>query len=153
MVAAGWWQAALLLVECWQLNFVKRLTRLHSGYWVAPGQVVHDFTCSFAMCSVLFADCVAGPDGEILFAGPRVRMGIHYAREGTVAVRLHNLTRHKVYAGPAVQIALDVSEAANGGQIVLTEVSTAGYCVNCMACCTHAGRCNVGRECQLHRAV
>jgi hypothetical protein len=50
-------------------------------------------------------------------------MGIHYAREGTVAVRLHNLTRHKVYAGPAVQIALDVSEAANGGQIVLTEVS------------------------------
>lgn len=75
-----------------------------------------------------FADvaaALAGPDGEILFAGPRVRMGIHYAREGTVAVRLHNLTRHKVYAGPAVQIALDVSEVANGGQIVLTEVSAA----------------------------
>ncbi|KAF6259953.1 hypothetical protein COO60DRAFT_1700595 [Scenedesmus sp. NREL 46B-D3] len=68
---------------------------------------------------------VRGPDGAVLFAGPRVRMGIHYAREGTVAVRLHNLTRHKVYAGPAVQIALDVSEVANGGQIVLTEDAVA----------------------------
>jgi class 3 adenylate cyclase len=62
----------------------------------------------------------------MLFAGPRVRMGLHWAREGTVAVRLHNLTRHKVYAGPGVQIALDVSECANGGQIVLTEVSESG---------------------------
>lgn len=58
----------------------------------------------------------------MLFAGPRVRMGLHFARSGTVAVRLHNLTRHKVFAGPAVQIALDVSEAANGGQILLSEV-------------------------------
>jgi hypothetical protein len=37
-------------------------------------------------------------------------------------MRLHNLTRHKVFAGPAVQITNDVSEAANGGQILLTEV-------------------------------
>eukprot|EP00879_Flechtneria_rotunda_P023949 GHRR01025369.1.p1 GENE.GHRR01025369.1~~GHRR01025369.1.p1 ORF type:complete len:969 (+),score=296.48 GHRR01025369.1:353-3259(+) len=68
---------------------------------------------------------VRGSTGEILFAGPRVRMGVHWAREGTVAVRLHNLTRHKVYAGPAVQIALDVSEAAHGGQIVLSEDAVA----------------------------
>jgi hypothetical protein len=49
-------------------------------------------------------------------------MGLHWACEGTVAMRLHNLTRHKVFAGPAVQIVMDVSEAANGGQILLTEV-------------------------------
>jgi class 3 adenylate cyclase len=57
-------------------------------------------------------------------AGPRVRMGVHWAREGTMAARQHNLTRHRVYAGPAVQIAGDVGEAANGGQILLTEVRT-----------------------------
>ena len=51
-------------------------------------------------------------------------MGLHWAKEGTVAMRLHNLTRHKVFAGPAVQITMDVSEAANGGQILLTEVRT-----------------------------
>lgn len=64
-------------------------------------------------------------------------MGIHWARDGTVAVRTHNLTRHKVYAGPAVQIALDVSEAAHGGQIVLTEVRA---CVRALACtCVREG--------------
>jgi len=42
-----------------------------------------------------------------------------------LAARQHNLTRHRVYAGPAVQIAGDVGEAANGGQILLTEVGGA----------------------------
>lgn len=65
---------------------------------------------------------LADSDGRALFAGPRVRMGLHWAREGTVAMRFHNLTRHKVFAGPAIQITMDVSEAANGGQILLTEV-------------------------------
>lgn len=60
--------------------------------------------------------------GQALFAGPRVRMGLHWASEGTVAMRVHNLTRHKVFAGPSVQTVMDVSEAANGGQILLTEV-------------------------------
>lgn len=77
-------------------------------------------------CCSIAASCSPGSDGSVLFAGPRVRMGLHWAREGTVAVRLHNLTRHKVFAGPAVQIALDVSDAAHGGQILLTEVRGRG---------------------------
>jgi hypothetical protein len=62
-------------------------------------------------------------------------MGLHWACEGTVAMRLHNLTRHKVFAGPAVQIVMDVSEAANGGQILLTEVRGALL----PQLCTHDG--------------
>jgi hypothetical protein len=62
--------------------------------------------------------------GQPLFAGPRVRMGLHWGREGTVVMRQHSITKHKVYAGPAVHITMDVSEAANGGQVLLTDVSS-----------------------------
>lgn len=30
---------------------------------------------------------VATPEGELIFKGPRVRMGVHWAEEGTVAHR------------------------------------------------------------------
>lgn len=63
--------------------------------------------------------------GQPLFAGPRVRMGLHWGREGMVVMRQHSITRHKVYGGPAVHITMDVSEAANGGQVLLTDVSCA----------------------------
>ncbi len=71
--------------------------------------------------------------GDEMFRGPRVRMGVHVAKQGTVAVKLHHLTRHKVFAGPAMTITQEVSEAANGGQIVLTEVSQTAQatCTQC----------------------
>lgn len=62
-----------------------------------------------------------GPDKEIIYQGPRVRMGVHWAKEGTVVHRLHNLTRHRIFAGPGMQIAQDVGEAAHGGQVLITQ--------------------------------
>lgn len=60
-----------------------------------------------------------------LFAGPRVRMGLHWARRGEVVVRVHHLTRHKVFAGPALLHCQEMSDCANGGQILVTEVRVA----------------------------
>ncbi len=44
-------------------------------------------------------------------------MRVHWAKEGTVVHRLHNLTRHRIFAGPGMQIAQDVGETAHGGQV------------------------------------
>lgn len=44
---------------------------------------------------------VRSAGGQLVFAGPRVRMGVHWAQQGTVAHRLHALTRHRVFAGEA----------------------------------------------------
>jgi class 3 adenylate cyclase len=41
---------------------------------------------------------------------------------GSVAVRrLHLLTKHRVFSGPGFQVATELGEAANGGQVLLTE--------------------------------
>lgn len=66
---------------------------------------------------------VTGDYNQVVFAGPRVRMGMHYAHAGTIAMRTHNITRQNVYGGPAIKIGSEVSDIAAGGQILLTEVS------------------------------
>jgi len=63
---------------------------------------------------------VLAPDGSILFRGPRVRMGVHWAAEGMVAQRLHVLTKHRVFSGPAFLMAQEVGDVAHGGQVALT---------------------------------
>ena len=39
-----------------------------------------------------------------MFQGPRVRMGLHWAKKGTVVHRLHHVTRHRIFAGPGMQV-------------------------------------------------
>lgn len=58
--------------------------------------------------------------GELAFRGPRVRMALHWAAEGTMAHRLHTLTRHRIFTGPSFQITRELCESASGGQIVLS---------------------------------
>lgn len=60
---------------------------------------------------------VISPDGELLYKGPRVRMGIHWAKKGTVNHRLHPLTKHRIFAGPSWRVAGELGDAANGGQV------------------------------------
>ncbi|KAL4419982.1 hypothetical protein ABPG75_007080 [Micractinium tetrahymenae] len=60
------------------------------------------------------------PDGSLVFRGPRIRMGVHWAAEGTVVQRLHQITKHRVFTGPAFQVARELSEAAQGGQVLLS---------------------------------
>jgi hypothetical protein len=47
-------------------------------------------------------------EGAVVSVGPRVRMGLHWASEGTVASRLHALTKHRVFVGPGLQMAEEV---------------------------------------------
>ena len=49
-----------------------------------------------------------GPNNMMLFNGPRVRMGLHWARRGTVVHRLHHVTRHRIFAGPGMQVCVCV---------------------------------------------
>ncbi|DBA77690.1 TPA: hypothetical protein ACH3X2_008392 [Trebouxia sp. C0005] len=58
--------------------------------------------------------------GEKVFRGPRVRMGIHWAVEGTVANRLHLVTKHRVFSGPGFALAQELGDAADGGQVLLS---------------------------------
>jgi hypothetical protein len=60
---------------------------------------------------------VYSPDGDLLYKGPRVRMGIHWAKKGTVNHRLHPLTKHRIFAGPSWRVAGELGDAANGGQV------------------------------------
>lgn len=63
---------------------------------------------------------VSNTAGDVMFVGPRVRMGVHWAREGTVAHRLHALTKHRVFAGPGLTSAQEVGDAAWGGQVLVS---------------------------------
>lgn len=47
---------------------------------------------------------VRAPDGSWAYRGPRVRMGIHWAEEGSVNRHVHALTKHRIYSGPAFQV-------------------------------------------------
>jgi len=39
----------------------------------------------------------------------------------TVYCRLHLLTKHRVFSGPGFQLAQELGEAANGGQVLLSQ--------------------------------
>lgn len=58
--------------------------------------------------------------GRVIFRGPRVRMGIHWAQSHLIQRRVHPMTQHTVFEGPAFDTTKEVSDAANGGQILMT---------------------------------
>ena len=60
-------------------------------------------------------------DGQLAFRGPRIRIGIHWAEEGSVEHHIHNLTKHRVFSGSAFQVTRDLCETAAGGQVLLTQ--------------------------------
>ena len=58
--------------------------------------------------------------GAWAYRGPRVRMGIHWAEEGSVVQHIHALTKHRVFTGPAFQVTRELCEAGRGGQVLMT---------------------------------
>lgn len=61
-----------------------------------------------------------GHGKEVTFRGPRVRMGIHWAESNLVSSRVHALTKHRIFEGPALETAKEISDAAGGGQILMS---------------------------------
>mmetsp|Transcript_37667 Transcript_37667/g.52321 ORF Transcript_37667/g.52321 Transcript_37667/m.52321 type:complete len:1487 (+) Transcript_37667:259-4719(+) len=57
------------------------------------------------------------------FCGPKVRMGIHLAVAGSFTMEVHSITRHTQFKGVGVSVAVEISDCAYGGQIVMTEPS------------------------------
>ena len=62
----------------------------------------------------------AASAAELVFSGPRVRMGIHVARRGEFSAKLHDMTKHLVFQGDGFTAARAVGDAAHGGQVLLT---------------------------------
>lgn len=71
-----------------------------------------------------------------IYKGPRIRMGIHWANEGDIVQQFHSITKHRIFSGSAFEMARDLCEAANGGQVLLshavweslrTEMRLAGF--------------------------
>ncbi|KAG2432508.1 hypothetical protein HXX76_008853 [Chlamydomonas incerta] len=64
---------------------------------------------------------IPNEDGDLVLQGPRVRMGVHWALPGLVACRPHALTKAPMVVGIAVSIAQEISDAAHGGQVLLSQ--------------------------------
>lgn len=60
------------------------------------------------------------PDGELIFAGPRVRMGCHWCVMGTFSHSWDSSTHHLQFHGQGVVCAKDVGDVGHGGQVLLT---------------------------------
>ena len=60
-------------------------------------------------------------NGDVIFRGPRVRMGVHAAQPGTWQKGVHGYTHHTVFGGEAVDLISVVSDAGHGGQVLLTK--------------------------------
>lgn len=59
--------------------------------------------------------------GRVLFNGPRVRMGIHWASADTFIIAEHPETELKVFKGRGWELAHEVGDIGWGGQVLLTE--------------------------------
>jgi len=58
--------------------------------------------------------------GVLLYRGPRIRMAIHWAESDLVSSRIHAFTQHRIFEGPAFETAKELSDAASGGQILMS---------------------------------
>ena len=61
-----------------------------------------------------------GNGKEVIFRGPRVRMGVHWARKNLIVNRVHSFTKHRIFEGPAFETAKELSDIAWGGQILMS---------------------------------
>lgn len=60
-------------------------------------------------------------DGNRIWAGPRVRMGIHLALPGSFEVKLNLVTQKPVISGIAWEVALSLGDCGRGGQILIAD--------------------------------
>ncbi|QTF49759.1 putative serine/threonine-protein kinase/receptor [Acanthamoeba polyphaga mimivirus] len=60
-------------------------------------------------------------NGTMIFAGPRVRMGLH---AGTVKIMQDPVTRRYEYSGVTVNIAAKITMMTHGGQVIMSEQVT-----------------------------
>ena len=61
--------------------------------------------------------------GDVMLCGPRIRIGIHRALCGEWVRYTHKLTRQHIFHGPGYDIAATISDAAHGGQVLLTRAA------------------------------
>jgi class 3 adenylate cyclase len=94
------------------VNFALEVqTRLHLAHW--PKDVL----------DLPGWGVVTNAEGDVMLRGPRVRIGIHLAVCGEWVRYTHRLTRQHIFNGPGYDIAAVISDAANGGQTLITRAT------------------------------
>jgi len=68
--------------------------------------------------------------GQLVFAGIRVRLGLHWASEGSVVVLFNEGTSTYNIQGPGMDAAVTISDSAHGGQSVMTGDVWNRVCIN-----------------------
>merc|ERR1711970_889063 len=58
---------------------------------------------------------------KYVWAGPRVRMAVHFAKGGTYLAKSHPTTRRVAYGGKAWDTTSTLSDVGHGGQIIVSE--------------------------------
>ena len=58
--------------------------------------------------------------GKSVWAGPRVRMGIHYATEDDYFQKIHPTTRRLTFGGIAWEMSKALSDVGSGGQVIVS---------------------------------
>lgn len=58
--------------------------------------------------------------GDVVFRGPRIRIGLHWAKRPGITSRIHHVTGHRIFVGHEYDLVRQIADAGNGGQIVLT---------------------------------
>jgi hypothetical protein len=60
------------------------------------------------------------PDGEVLYRGLRVRIGIHF---GTSLEEMDPISKRTTYYGREINTAVQLEKISHGGQVIFTSVS------------------------------
>lgn len=62
-------------------------------------------------------------DNQIIFAGPRVRMGIHMALPGTFDIKVNQVTHKPVFSGLSWDLAKHLGDIGSGGQVIVSDTA------------------------------
>ena len=105
--------------DAFEVAFATAVSAVQFCLWVQDELATHDW--SREVLGVTNFMETRDENGDVVFRGPRVRMGVHAAQPGTWQKGVHGYTHHTVFGGEAVDLISVVSDAGHGGQVLLTK--------------------------------
>lgn len=106
--------------DAFEVAFATAVSAVQFCLWTQD-QLMHYEWSKDVLSVPQFAKVVDEETDDVVFRGPRVRMGVHAAPPGTWRKATHGYTHHTVFGGEGVDLIAVVSDAGHGGQIILTK--------------------------------
>jgi hypothetical protein len=105
--------------DAFEVAFATAVSAVQFCLWVQDELATHDWSREVLGVTNFMES--RDENGDVVFRGPRVRMGVHAALPGTWQKGVHGYTHHTVFGGEAVDLISVVSDAGHGGQVLLTK--------------------------------